>query len=233
MTHPELLNDTWRPPRRDRRRRHAHIHDDAVALAARRHPVRDWRHRAHRRAGVSLLRSRVHLHRILPPRTAQRIAGKRPSRTARDCGPLRCIRTVAAFYEDLAKSGTVLGRIIDDTTRIIERGTRRSLADALSARGATPALQREAALTRLTSAIRAATNSKTGVVSVRVRTQSPRLSQWIAQRVLDELASFNRERRQTNATNERRFAQARLVEATTELTAAGECSSGFLGAQQR
>ena len=138
-----------------------------------------------------------------------------------------------AFYEDLAKSRTVLGRIIDDTTRIIERGTRRSLADALSARGATPALQREAALTRLTSAIRAATNSKTGVVSVRVRTQSPRLSQWIAQRVLDELASFNRERRQTNATNERRFAQARLVEATTELTAAGECSSGFLGAQQR
>jgi uncharacterized protein involved in exopolysaccharide biosynthesis len=227
MTHPELLTDSWRPPT---------AADDVDVITFLTTLLR-WRRvvlvfmlviTALVLAPAFLLgREFVSTASFLPEqRSASPVSG-----LAAQFGiavPTDASGQSPAFYEDLAKSRAILGRIVDDTTRFADNGTPRSLEELLNVHASSPALQRESALTRLTSAVTAATNSKTGIVSVRVRTRSPRLSQWIAQRVLDELASFNRERRLTNATKERRFAQARFAEATSELTAAENALQGFL-----
>lgn len=133
-----------------------------------------------------------------------------------------------AFYEDLLGSRTILGRIADTTYAIPPSSSPRPLADVLELKGDSPEYRRNKAIAFLSGAVSAAANAKTGIVTVRVKTPIPALSHQIAVNLLAELAAFNRDRRRTNAANERSFAATRLVEATAELRAAEDGLQSFL-----
>jgi uncharacterized protein involved in exopolysaccharide biosynthesis len=69
---------------------------------------------------------------------------------------------------------------------------------------------------------------KTGVISLDVTAGSPQLAHDVADSVLSVLNRFNLERRQTRATAERRFVEARLAQVRSELRVSEEVLSSFL-----
>jgi uncharacterized protein involved in exopolysaccharide biosynthesis len=87
---------------------------------------------------------------------------------------------------------------------------------------------REAAINVLSAQLRGTASAKTGIITVAVTTQSPVLSTRIAEEVLTQLRRFNVERRQTKATSEREFAEARMIDGKQQLNQAEARLEGFL-----
>jgi uncharacterized protein involved in exopolysaccharide biosynthesis len=75
-------------------------------------------------------------------------------------------------------------------------------------------------------AVRTAT--KTGVITLVVRTTKPDLSVQVAQNLLDQVNAFNLSTRQQQASAERAFLEKRLAEARGELRAAEENLQAFM-----
>jgi uncharacterized protein involved in exopolysaccharide biosynthesis len=69
---------------------------------------------------------------------------------------------------------------------------------------------------------------RTSIVTVRVTEEDPTLTLALAHAILDELAKYNRESRQSRAAAERRFVENRLTVARAELLAAEDSLQGFL-----
>lgn len=135
-----------------------------------------------------------------------------------------------SFYVDLLTSRGILDSTVETKFRVTtESGIAYStLIDLLEAKGKTPALRRDDAVRRLTRLVRADAAPKTGVVTLSVRAKDPVLAKDVADRVLDLVSTFNLRRRKTQASEERRFAEERLVEVGQELRAAEDRLQGFL-----
>jgi len=133
------------------------------------------------------------------------------------------------FYADLLKSREILGATVTTAFTVpgsIPRPT--TLVDLYHAKGATPALRRDEAIDRLSGKLDVNVSPRTNVVSVRATAPSAELAQQINQRLLTLLGDFNQRRRQSRASEERRFAEERLATVKGELRVAEDRLQSFL-----
>lgn len=121
------------------------------------------------------------------------------------------------FYAELLRTRDVLGPIVRDSFAV-GGAVHTPLATLLGVDGDTPALREERTIKRMREKVlEIGVAAKTGIVSVRVTTTSPEVSLALSQRLLDELNRYNLRTRQSQASAERRFAEARLGEARVSL----------------
>jgi uncharacterized protein involved in exopolysaccharide biosynthesis len=131
------------------------------------------------------------------------------------------------YYVDLIKLDAVLGRVATDTFQDPQSGRTTPLMNIYGA-GSDTAELRERAVGKLRRRITADADRRTGIVTISATDRSPRLAREIVQSVLDELNRFNQQNRQSRATSERRFAEARLTAARADLQSAEERLESFL-----
>jgi uncharacterized protein involved in exopolysaccharide biosynthesis len=129
-----------------------------------------------------------------------------------------------AFYAELLQSREILSAVVDSPITLHEGVAVRkaALADWFKISGATAALQREKTIKKLRKAVAASVSARTGVATLRVTTRNPELSERISERMLSWLNAFNLEKRQSQASAERRFTEARVEEARQQLREAEE-----------
>ena len=132
------------------------------------------------------------------------------------------------FYVDLLRSRELLGSAV--TTAFTVPGFTRpvTLVDLYDVEGKTPALRRDAAIDRLDDDLKLSPSTRTNVVTVRASASSPALAQQLNRRLLDLLGEFNLRRRQSRASEERRFAEERLSNVKAELRVAEDRLQTFL-----
>jgi uncharacterized protein involved in exopolysaccharide biosynthesis len=135
-----------------------------------------------------------------------------------------------AFYVDLVTSREVLGAAVDTVYQFKEgaRTVSGTLVQIFESKGETPALRRDAAIRRLEHLVSAAAVQRTGVVNLEVRLRNPVLAFEVNGRLIDLLNRFNMQTRQTQASAERRFAEARVKDAAAELHDAESRQEAFL-----
>ncbi|HEY3113525.1 MAG TPA: hypothetical protein VGJ62_07570 [Gemmatimonadaceae bacterium] len=126
------------------------------------------------------------------------------------------------FYVDLVKSEEIVRHTAEATYRFPWKGNVFSgtLVDFYAAQKIKYPLRLEKATEKVSAAINAGASPKTGVITVSVTTVSPELSQQIGSQLLEQVTNFNREVRQSQASAERKFTEARLNEAADELRGA-------------
>jgi len=124
-----------------------------------------------------------------------------------------------AFYAELLQSREILSAVVDTPIELHVGAVVRAalLADWFGVSGATAELQRDKTIRKLKKAVSVTPSVRTGIVTMRVVTRNPELSQQISQRMLSWLNEFNLQKRQSQASAERKFTEARLEEARQEL----------------
>lgn len=135
------------------------------------------------------------------------------------------------LYANLLKGRELLAKLAADTITVGEIGRRPvPVADFLGIKEANEAIRRERTIGALRDGVVSSSvaSRTTGAVNVIVRTKSPRASLAIAIGLLDALNDYNRVTRQTQASEERRFAEARLAEARVALRTVEDALQGFL-----
>lgn len=140
------------------------------------------------------------------------------------------------LYADLLTTRSVLAPIATDSFALGQDSTRREpLAVFLDADDDEPAISTENTLRALrTKVISASVAARTtGMVTVRVRTESPYVSLAIAERLLKGLNLFNLVTRQSIAREERQFTEKRLASAREELRSAEDVLQRFLQANRQ
>jgi uncharacterized protein involved in exopolysaccharide biosynthesis len=123
------------------------------------------------------------------------------------------------FYAELLQSRQVLSALVDSPVTAMDGNRPRTapLADWLRIEDRDSALRREKAIKALSRAIGANSSSKTGVVSLEVTTRYRDLSRVISARMLEWVNDFNLRKRQSQASEERKFTEGRLDEALRQL----------------
>ncbi len=134
------------------------------------------------------------------------------------------------LYADVLVTRTVLEPIASDSFAVgAETAKRVPLTDFLDVGDDEPAVRVEETLRALRrDVIATSVATRTGMVTVRVRTQSRYVSLQIAQRLLEGLNTFNLITRQSQAREERRFTEGRLAAARVSLRAAEDVLQRFL-----
>ena len=139
------------------------------------------------------------------------------------------------FYADLLFTRDVLSPIATDSFTVDGgAGKRVALARFLDAAGSEAPVVLENTVRLLRRDVIAATVAArtTGMVTVRVRTESPHISLQIAERLLEGLNHFNLVTRQSQAHEERIFTEGRLEAARSSLRAAEDALQRFLQANR-
>jgi uncharacterized protein involved in exopolysaccharide biosynthesis len=133
------------------------------------------------------------------------------------------------FYVELLQSREILGAAVETKFSVpsISR-TPATLVDIYGIKGADSAVRRDDAMARLSKAMDLSISARTNVVSVKVSASSPGLAQQLNRRLLDLLGDFNIRRRQSRASEERRFAEGRLASVKGELRVAEDRLQYFL-----
>lgn len=135
------------------------------------------------------------------------------------------------LYADLLTTRAVLAPIAAESVEVAGKGgDREPLSRFLRVRAASPAVVVEKTLRALrkdviSSRVAATT---TGMVTVNVRTRSPKVSFDVAQRLLTDLNDFNVVTRQSQAGEERRFIEGRYNAAQDSLRVAENALQQFL-----
>jgi uncharacterized protein involved in exopolysaccharide biosynthesis len=138
------------------------------------------------------------------------------------------------LYADLVSTREVLGPIARDTV-VDEKGRRLSVSEYLGVTSADTAERRELTMLVLRQNVinTSVAARTTGAITVRVETSSRQASLKIAQALLDGINRFNRETRQSQAKEERRFAQERLDTARLQLRLMEDSLTDFLRANRQ
>jgi uncharacterized protein involved in exopolysaccharide biosynthesis len=131
------------------------------------------------------------------------------------------------FYADLLRSRVVLAPVASDTLTLPGRRSEK-LLDILGIHAPTKERSVELGVRALQGMLGTAISRETGVLTVTVTTGSPQLSLAIAERVTAGVNAFNLRKRQTAATEERKFTESRLAEAKLELRSAEDRLQSFL-----
>jgi uncharacterized protein involved in exopolysaccharide biosynthesis len=139
------------------------------------------------------------------------------------------------LYADLLVSREVLTPIAADSVSVGRgQGGRVPLHDFLKVSGSDSAVVLDNAIRRLKrDVVAAAVATRTGMVTVTVRTRSPQVSKEVADRLLTGLNRFNLITKQTQAGAERQFAAGRLEAAREALRAAEDALQRFLQANRQ
>jgi uncharacterized protein involved in exopolysaccharide biosynthesis len=133
----------------------------------------------------------------------------------------------AAVYADLITSDDVVGRVSQDRYATVH-GDSVTLLDLLNASGDSPALRRARAIRMMGPRLRSSVNTRTGVVAVSVTLVDPLVAKQVVEHVIAAVVRFNVERRQSQASAERRFTEHRLAEAQDSLSTAEADLGTFL-----
>ncbi len=104
----------------------------------------------------------------------------------------------------------------------------RTLLAILKVKGETPRKQMDAGVETLKQATAIALDKRTGMVSLKVTLRNANLAAQVANRMVEELNTFNVNRRRSQSGEERLFTERRLAEARQELADAEEQLIGFL-----
>jgi len=141
-----------------------------------------------------------------------------------------------AFYVELLESRGVLraAALTSYSAATSRTGTRgpSTLVDAYQKPGKPLELRIDATIKRLQKDVGSSVSNKSGMVTLTARSESAQLSQQIAARLLQLLNQFNLDRRQSQAAEERRFAESRVAEVKGELRAAEDRLQYFLQANR-
>lgn len=133
------------------------------------------------------------------------------------------------FYENLIRSRVILQSVVDDTVTITEQGGRRAtVAELFGGSGDSRQLRLQTAAAQLAPAIQTSISLTTSVLTFGVTTPWPSVSASIGNKLIDEVNAFNLRTRQSQASEERRFTEGRLIEARTALRLAEDRLQGFL-----
>jgi uncharacterized protein involved in exopolysaccharide biosynthesis len=126
------------------------------------------------------------------------------------------------FYADLIREREILNPVVDSVFTEVGGANGRGphLWELLHIKETDPAARRERTIRALQDRVTATVAQRTGVVSFTVKTDSPRLSWSIAQRIVAALNTFNLRTRQSQAAAERRFTEGRLTTVRGDLQAA-------------
>ena len=111
-------------------------------------------------------------------------------------------------------------------------GATRPLLDLIEATGATPERRFGNGLRKFRRRVEVLVSRKSAIVNLSVTLKDPALSAAVANRMLALLNRFNLERRQRSSTEQRRFAEQRLLTARVELDSAAHHRQGFLDANR-
>jgi uncharacterized protein involved in exopolysaccharide biosynthesis len=109
---------------------------------------------------------------------------------------------------------------------------KRPLLDLLDVSGGTPARRFGNALRKFRKKVLVVISRKSGIVNLSVTLRDPVLSAAVANHMLQLLNRFNLERRQRSSTEQRRFAEGRLLTAQVELDSAEHARQAFLDANR-
>ncbi|MEO7042473.1 MAG: hypothetical protein ABI035_09445 [Gemmatimonadaceae bacterium] len=125
------------------------------------------------------------------------------------------------FYTDLLSSREILLQVGSAEYELpsADSGRLANLYQVYKLTQPTEPLRREALLKLLRRDVQATNSPKTGVVSVAVTALTPALAQSIATNLIDAVSAFNVGRRQSRASAERKFLEARLADAKSKLLA--------------
>jgi uncharacterized protein involved in exopolysaccharide biosynthesis len=123
------------------------------------------------------------------------------------------------FYADLLSSRPVLERTVRARYPISSRDSTQTLAQLYGGE--------DRAIDRVRGGINSSINSRTGVISLSVSSDSPGMAQQIAQELLRQLDDFNKQRRKSRVSSERQFTEARLAEAAAQLRASEDSLQSF------
>jgi uncharacterized protein involved in exopolysaccharide biosynthesis len=126
------------------------------------------------------------------------------------------------FYAELIRSQEFLGQVARSTYRLGPEGGRGSgfegdLVAYYGRRGADEPERLRRTVEHLRKRIKIRRDPRANLVIVQVQAPHHDLAQQINRRLLDLLDSFNQERRQSQASAERRFAETRMAETLVEL----------------
>jgi uncharacterized protein involved in exopolysaccharide biosynthesis len=133
------------------------------------------------------------------------------------------------FYLRLIKSRELLGRVARDTLVVPEMGNKRvAVEDLLGIDPGPPKVREEDAIDVLTKRIEASASKTTAVVEFNVGMEWPSVALAIARTLVDGVNEFNQRTRRDQAAAERKFIEARLAVASTELRTAEDRLQQFL-----
>lgn len=138
------------------------------------------------------------------------------------------------LYADLLRTRETLEPIARDSFVLVPGGPRVPLSEFLRVSGENGAVILDRTMKSLRSRISSSVAMRTtGMVSVSVTSRSAALSLEIAKRLLRGVNDFNLDTRRSQAGEERRFTQGRLVEAQRTLRAAEDALQAFLVANRQ
>ncbi len=147
--------------------------------------------------------------------------GIRVANTGGAWGPL--------VYVEVLKSRSIMEQLARDTVIVPEKGPDRvPVVDLLQARGATQEIRIAAAVAKLRSALDIHDLKQVSAVEIRAVSQWPSFSKYMVDRILRALNDFNVRIRQSQATAERQFVEARAAEAQRMLRASEDRLLRFL-----
>jgi uncharacterized protein involved in exopolysaccharide biosynthesis len=113
-----------------------------------------------------------------------------------------------------------------------EPSVKRPLLELIDVSGPTPERRFGNGLRKFKRRVKVLISRKSSIVNLSVTLRDATLSAAVANRMLDLLNRFNLERRQRASTEQRRFAEARLATAQSELNRAEQARQGFLDANR-
>lgn len=134
------------------------------------------------------------------------------------------------FYADLITSREILDSVVVPAYVVPTSGGRQqvSLAGEYDVRERDPAKRRDRTMRKLREHLAVTIGKQTGVVNLSVTTTNPYLSQAVAARILAQINAFNLRKRQTRASAEREFTEARLTAARSDLQNAEDRLQAFM-----
>lgn len=130
------------------------------------------------------------------------------------------------FYVELVRTKEVLTRVV--TRQYDEGETRGDYAALREISESDSALRTFKAIRALERKLSVTADRRTGIVSFAVTADSRRLSLELAQALLEEIARYNRETRQSRASAERRFVESRLAQARSDVQRSEDSLQTFL-----
>lgn len=132
-----------------------------------------------------------------------------------------------AFYSELLTSRAILEPMLKKHFSGMRPGFP-TLEDELAGSARDAGKRHMNALARLQAAIRPSIDNATGVVTLKVSTDTAALSQQINAALIDAINQFNLRRRQERAAAEKQFAEERLAESGADVRAAEDRLAIFL-----
>jgi len=134
------------------------------------------------------------------------------------------------FYVDLLRSRSLLRSVVEKRYTVAGDGRPQAgtLADHFKIDDERTEVKIDRAVLQLQRLIKAGAAQRTGVVYFSVSTNDPRLSFLISKQLLEEVNSFNLEKRQSQAIAERVFVEQRLGQVGAELRQMENALQSFL-----